>query len=942
MKSLTAASRPAGADTSIDGLHPGLSSLLERRQLRRVARGGIALGTTGAVRSLRVLSSGLDAELSRAVDAAACRQRPLVAVLPLPLPAAPVAMAAAATIAAIAAAGRVATRTAVVSPRLAGRQMYDELLVERERLSVLVPRTTAGQQSTGSSVVTAHDCAQLLALESLDALTGLVLDLSAVEPEDLGRVLRHAQHRSARRPLLLLAMASSPLDPAVAAIRQANGLVYAVDQRTLAEQAAATPKAGPGDGAPLVCGTTELTRAGTASLEVRDCGDAALDSAAAAMWAATAALGRASADGTRCAGNLRWAWAVTSSFSQLATSAARADYNAPRGPWGPPALLDASQRARDLAVSENESLWLRWAETVDAATAASGPERKAGVVAQIAADHASGRNQPLLVLTRNRASAAALTAALLEDRRAPARIQVASMRDFAASRLRVADDALVVITGPLPRQYAAWLCVPPADGLLLLTAGPWQTLRAAEQAINARAALLQARRGAGADGLVAGKPSPLGQAPVQPPPLASVITGGTRTSFEASPGLWDAQARSQLGSRRRQADNGEPLNSCTDDDGLWSPFQGNALAFLERSAGQGSGASDQMLERDVEGRSATAGGAAVMSSGAPIVVLPIGLQPLGGGGTRTLLHPPDETVTRRDGLQVKVVAARALQVNDLVALVDGQARQDLFGHMVDTLEESAEWGLQVALARLWQRCVQRIPGSGMSYAEIRQRSGISVQPKTIGTWARGQAECPLDPEDVRRLARVLKDEDVLSRADAVATALRALWRLHQKAGRWLSDRLAHASRVGLGDDALRGRTQDEVLDPSLGLRASDLLGSVHLYRVVAVGDACYAPSGAAGSPLPPGDVIELCSPITGVQPASAPRVRGRAAKDTSCARRAAPARVADGAIRGLAGAPLDTKEALARQRLPAPAARTPRAAPQLSRAGATVQSLTRR
>src|SRR5262249_52009021 len=149
--------------------------------------------------------------------------RPLVAVLPLPLPAAPVALAAAATIATIAAAGRVRARTAVVSPRLAGRQMYDELLVEREQLSVMVPRTTAGDESVGSTVVTARDCAQFLALESLDALTGLVLDLSAVEPDDLGRVLSHMHHRSARRPLLLLAIASSPLDPAVAAVRRAEG-----------------------------------------------------------------------------------------------------------------------------------------------------------------------------------------------------------------------------------------------------------------------------------------------------------------------------------------------------------------------------------------------------------------------------------------------------------------------------------------------------------------------------------------------------------------------------------------------------------------------------------------------------------------------------------------------------------------------------------------------
>ena len=865
MMGLTTASRASATDSGIAELHPGLFSLLERRQLRRISRDGIAYGATTIVRSLRVLPSGLDAELSRAVDIAADQHRPLVAVLPLPVPAAPVAMAAAATIAAIAAAGRVRARTAVVSARLAGRQMYDELLVERERLSDLVPRTTAGERSEGSTVVTAHDCAQLLALESLDALTGLVLDLNAVDPADLGKVLRHAQHRSARRPLLLVAIASSPLDRSVAAIRRANGLMYAVDQRSLAEQAAATPLAGPGDGSALVCGTKELMRASAASLEVWDCGHGALDAATAAMWAATAALARAAARGGVSAphvGDLRWAWAVTSSFSMLATSAERADDNAQRGPWGPPTLLDAARRARDLAVSQNESLWLRWAEAAEAAVAASGRERKAAALAQLAAKYSGAAGQQMVVLTRNRASAAALAAALLEDPRAPAEVLVASMRDFAAGRLRIADDALVVITGPLPRQYAGWLCVPPAGGLIVLTAGPWQTLCAAEQVIDTRATIRRARRDASVDGLV-NRVTPLsGQVPVQllpAAPLALVTVGGARTVFEAAQGQWDETVRRGLDSRSQQAGGERSPARAADGDGPWSPFQGDALAILERCAGRSSGASDQVLEGDVEGGVAAVGATAI-ASGAQVAVLPITIRPLGGGNERVLLHPPNETVTRRDGSRITPVAARALRPNDLIALVDGQARHNLFEHLVEVLEESPEWVLPLALARHWHRCVQRIPSSGMSYEEIRRRSGVSVQAATIGTWARGQAECPLDPGDVRRLAGTLGDEDVLARADAVAAALRALWQLHKNAGHWVSAQLKRASRMGLGDDALRGRVHDTVLDSRLGLRASDLLGSIRLYQVVAVGDLRSAPVGVTGSPLPPGDATALCMP----------------------------------------------------------------------------------
>jgi hypothetical protein len=845
---------------------------------------------SGAVRSLRVLPSGLDVELCHAVDTAASRHCPLVAVLPLPLPAAPMAMAAAATVSAIAAAGRVHARTAVVSPRLAGRQMYEALLVDREQLSALVPRTMAGEGGGENAVVTAHDCAQLLSMESLDALTGLVLDLSAVGPGDLDRVLRHLRHRSARRPLLLVAITASPLDPAVGMIRQANGLVYAVDQAALAGQASVTPGPGPGDGLPLVCGAGDLMRAAGASLELHDCGDVALDNAVSSLWAATASQSRktGTAGNAVLAGNLRWAWAVTNSFTQLATSAARTDYHADRRPWAPPSLLEAPQRARDLAVRENEALWLRWAEAADAAVAASSREYKAEVIAQVAAELAA-EGRPVLVLTRNRVAAAALRSALLENPVAP-EVSVASMRDFAASRLRTTGDALVVIPGPLPRLYAGWLAVPPSGGLLMLTAGPQQTLRAARQAIDARNALAAARSSALASGLVATvtRAPQAGQAAPPGETLAVITVAGTRMPFEARSGQWDDRARRNLEARARQADPAGLPGNAADDAGLWTPFRDDALAALERCSGRPTGAADQILESDADGSAGTGGGVSVTSSGAPIPVVPLTLRPLDGGDEFVLLQPPTETLTRRDGLQVKAVAARSLRPGDLVALIDGQARQDLFGHVIDTLEESPDWGLSVALARFWHECVRRIPDTGLSYEEIRLRSGVSVQAKTIGTWARGQAECPLDPEDVRRLARLLEDDDVLSRADAVAAALRALWHLHQKAGRWLSSRLADASLAGLGDDAIRGRIRDEVLDPSLGLRASDLLGTIRLCCVTAVGTTCSAPADATGSPLPPAAAAALCSPLTSATdgPAAPRHVRPTAA--------APPERIADG------------------------------------------------
>ena len=135
------------------------------------------------------------------------------------------------------------------------------------------------------------------------------------------------------------------------------------------------------------------------------------------------------------------------------------------------------------------------------------------------------------------------------------------------------------------------------------------------------------------------------------------------------------------------------------------------LAALERCAGRAPGAADQLLESDADGSAATTGGIVHdqlrdTGRGRP----PHASGPLDGGANSSLLQPPGETLTRRDGLQVKAVAARSLRPGDLVALIDGQARQDLFGHVIDTLEESPDWGLTVALARCWQRVRAAHPG----------------------------------------------------------------------------------------------------------------------------------------------------------------------------------------------------------------------------------------
>ena len=214
-----------------------------------------------------------------------------------------------------------------------------------------------------------------------------------------------------------------------------------------------------------------------------------MDEAVAALWAATAAWGRGTGPpATRCG---------PATFAGHGRLALRSRSWLPRPPGRPPRdRADRGRRPpwwrlhsgrRDLAVRENEALWLRWAEAADAAAAASTSERKAAAIAR-SPPRSPRRNDRFSCWPGTgpgrRHSGRRCWRTRTPRQKYAWRACATSRRAGSGSRGRACDGARA--RSPALRRLAER---PACRGLLMLTAGPHQALRAARQAIDARQSL---------------------------------------------------------------------------------------------------------------------------------------------------------------------------------------------------------------------------------------------------------------------------------------------------------------------------------------------------------------------------------------------------------------------------------------------------------------------
>lgn len=197
--------------------------------------------------------------------------------------------------------------------------------------------------------------------------------------------------------------------------------------------------------------------------------------------------------------------------------------------------------------------------------------------------------------------------------------------------------------------------------------------------------------------------------------------------------------------------------------------------------------------------------------------------------------------------QVEQRFVRSLRVDDRVVLIHGQRRQSLYDLVIARVHKHPSIELHLAMIQRWQEELrvsfvrwrtQRNDLSGITAYGSRDVDGLLrlmqargselVSPLTLQFWLRGLVLCPLDVEDLRRIAEILDMRFVrqyYQRIAQAATRLRSLHRgLSRRLSRWLAD-----YAIGTAD-----RTDNEVIDAELGLSFGDVRNSLLVLSVQAV------------------------------------------------------------------------------------------------------------
>jgi len=764
----------------------GMCAVAVRGQLRHRVAAGVR----------RFAVTCFDEELLAAVDAASRAGVPLALVVPLPTADLPVLLGAAALVAEVVRTKRPNAQATVVSRRLSQRADYDQLYIDTTRMADVFPRarlTPGGEIEVvgrprndigGRMVMTSYP-------ERVMGLPGsLVVDSTCGDPLEIPALVRHASGS-------LVYLTDNPFDPVLAEVRAGGGVVWGFDPPALAALAMSSRLHAWDVEGGVAADPGLLAHIGSAErlvwcLET----DTGLDAALAAAWSALSRLGGATrsavSDGLASGFALRWAWGVFATFSLSATTPAAYDRAQPKGPYSS-MLADAAEHARAVAHNASGGSRAAWLDLADAyadlQAAAEAAPKLAMVRSWLSSLEQDGARG--LLVTRNRAAAAALVGALDESpltthgwsRFATA----ASVRDLALGRVDLMSVDRLLVTGPVPRAHASLLAAPPAGQLLVLAAGPWEAERALRQANSAFAALVTLRnetveRSAVRLGVAVAEPDGAVGAP------ASLLRAGKVTRVPPAPAT---------------------------DDAVWEPFAldlASVLGAIHRGAFE--------VGADTPPPARQTALASTAQIDAMIVRFTDG---------RLLLVAPNDSVYRRRGHEVTCVAAKALAAEDEIALVDASARHDLFEVLVDKLAELPRYWPLVDLVARWHASAAAAATCGLTHEQIYElmRGGPDptaiTSPATIGTWIRCENH-PSDRGDVARFARAVHDRELLDSADNVATALAARRTIRRLVGRWLSGQIAGATR----------RSAHELIDPELQVYAADLLETVTLHQVAAV------------------------------------------------------------------------------------------------------------
>jgi hypothetical protein len=187
---------------------------------------------------------------------------------------------------------------------------------------------------------------------------------------------------------------------------------------------------------------------------------------------------------------------------------------------------------------------------------------------------------------------------------------------------------------------------------------------------------------------------------------------------------------------------------------------------------------------------------------------------------------------------------RSLNGQERILVIHGQQRQSLYDLIISRVHKHPSIELHLAMIRRWQEDLR------VAYEQWSNRTGDQneiqmygkhdldgllrrmnaqgsqlVSSLTLSFWLKGYVLCPLEPEDLRRIAEILNMGFVQSyykRIVQAASRLRGLHRgLSNRLNRWLQDQVSGGLH----------RNDDDVIDVELGLAFGDVRNSLMVLRI---------------------------------------------------------------------------------------------------------------
>lgn len=194
------------------------------------------------------------------------------------------------------------------------------------------------------------------------------------------------------------------------------------------------------------------------------------------------------------------------------------------------------------------------------------------------------------------------------------------------------------------------------------------------------------------------------------------------------------------------------------------------------------------------------------------------------------------------GLDARYV--KALHLNDRVLIIPGQQRQSLYDLIISRVHKHPSIELDIALLRRWQEDLrisfEKWIAQPTTHSEVllygqhdidgllrkMQASGSRRNSnQTISNWINGYVLCPIEQEDLMRIAEILNIGFVRQYYKNIykaANRLRGLHRgLSKKLNRWLQDQATGKMH----------KREDDVIDAELGLTFGDIRNSLLVLQI---------------------------------------------------------------------------------------------------------------